>query len=342
MVGENSELEGYKTSTKSLPQEEFYDNLKEVHWEWAVIDPNNVNLVPNIREIKEESVLELAMSIREVGQLQPCIGDVIQSENGQTVRLIAGQHRYYAIKYLCENDYPIGIVMRIANRTLTSEEVLSIQMSENLQNKMTPEEDAETIHSFWKMSEEVYGKGKVSISYLARKMGRSPRKVSDSIRYVEELSPKVQEMVNIGVLPYSTALLLAKMMNGNNNNGNNDFYSEQVRTAIFLISKNYTTSEAEKYLRKRAKEKEIAGPLFSGEIWKEIKSNGYNIAIKDQASKEGRAAIGWFVRMEKAVSNLEQPYRVKFSDAIKKAMLELGVSLEEFYSNLEQMGAKFE
>jgi ParB/RepB/Spo0J family partition protein len=325
-----------------LESDSLENNLKDISWEWAEVSPEDVILASNIRDIETESVLELAMNIYEVGQLQPCIGDIVGQGEEKIIRLIAGQHRYHAIKYLCESGFPRNIVIRVANRELSNEEVLSVQMSENLQNKMTSEEDAKIIHSFWKSSQEIYGEDNISISYLARKMGRSPRKVSDSIKYVEELSPKVQKMVNTGVLSYSTALLLAKLDKLEKASENGDYYSEQVRTAMFLISKKYTTKQAEKYLKKKFKENELAGPLFTNEVWEEIKTNGYKIAIKDQSSKEGRAAAGWFVRMNNAISILEQPHKAEFSEAIKKAMSELNISLDQFYSNLEQMGVKLD
>ncbi len=332
MVGENSFLEN---------SDSFEKDTKNVTWDWLEVSIDDIIPAENIRPIDSESVESLAMSINEVGQLQPCIGDIVEYEGEKFVRLIAGQHRYYAIKYLCEIGVPRKIILRVANSELTAEEVLSIQMSENLQNKMTPEQDAKIIHSFWEGSKEIYGEGNVTISYIARKVGRSPRKVSDSIKYVEDLSPKVQKMVDEGVLSYSTALVLARLNKGEEIS-DKDFYSEQVRTAIFLISKKYTAQQARKYLERKEKESQSVGPLFSNEIWEEIKSNGYKVAIKDQASKEGRDAAGWFVRMYSAIAILEKPHQVEFSNAIKKAVKELGISLEKFNLNLEELGVKFE
>ncbi len=333
MVGEASSLED-----KDLIE----NGIKEVVWNWVEVDPYNVILANNIREIETEPMMELAMSINEIGQLQPCIGDIVEIEGEKFVRVIAGQHRYYAIKHLCDSGFPRKIIIRIADRELSNEEILSIQMSENLQNKMTPEQDAKIIHSFWQSSKEIYGKENITIAWLARRMGRSPKKVSDSIKYVEGLSPKVQEMVSGGVLPYSTALLLTKLDKKEDSTSGEDYYSEQVRTAVFLISKKYSTKQAETYLKRKANEKNLAGPLFGDEVWKEIKTNGHIIAIRDQSSREGRAAIGWFDRMFKTVSMLDDPAKVKFTKAIVNAVEETGLAREQFYAELEQLGVKFE
>ena len=111
-----------------------------------------------ILEIETEPMMELAMSINEIGQLQPCIGDIVEIEGEKFVRVIAGQHRYYAIKHLCDSGFLRKIIIRIADRELSNEEILSIQMSENLQNKMTPEQDAKIIHSFGKAVKKYMGR----------------------------------------------------------------------------------------------------------------------------------------------------------------------------------------
>lgn len=312
------------------------ENSEKIRWEWKEVYPEEVVLAENIRPIDSLVVEDLAMSIAEVGQLQPCLGDIIEIDGEITIRLIAGQHRYYAISLLCEKGLPRPIIMRVADRTLSPEEILSVQMSENLQNKMTPEQDAVAIHSFWIDAKRIYGENSLTIKDLARRLGRSPRKISDAIKYVEGLSPKVQQMVHAGVLPYSTALLLERL----GRSDTDDFHSEQVRTAIFLISQKYTTEQAKKYLERKSKEAEFSGPLFGDELWKELKKNGHRIAIRDSASREGRMAVGWFQRMLKSVSILDDPSKAEFSEAIQTSVEELGISLEDFFKNLDQMNVQ--
>ena len=309
---------------------------ERIYWKWEEIPIENVVLADNIRAIDDEVVEELALSILENGQLQPCIGDMLYTEDGEEIpRIIAGQHRYHAIRLLNEHDIYTPIIVRIANRNLTPEEVISIQMSENLQNKMTPEQDAKIIHSYWEGLTSIGQK--LTYIEISRKLGRSPKKVSDAIRYIEELSPKVQEMVGSSLLSYSTALLLTKLDKENLNGG---MYAEQVRVALFLISERYTANQTKKYLSQREKEKEFAGPLFTGEVWDSLKSNGYKIAIRDRASKEGKQAAGWFSKMTRAVSLLDNPSKAEFSSAIERAVVELGISLKDFYKELEEMGVE--
>lgn len=312
------------------------EKRKKIFWKLYEIETESSILVDNIRPIDPLVVEDLANSISEIGQLSPCIGDTIVTENGEFVRIIAGQHRFHAINLLHQKGEDIPLLARIANRTLNDEEILSIQMSENLQNKMTAEQDAKIIHSFWQKCCQLYGEEVVTLKYLSRKLGRSTQKISEAIKFVEDLSPKVQEMVQKGVLHYSTALLLTRL-DWKSENGN-DFYSEQVRTAVFLISQGYNKDEARRYLDKRIKEKSYTEPLFSNEVWKELKKNGYRIAIRDKSSKEGRNASGWFVRMIRTVSLLDEPSRVEFSEAIERSVEELGLSMEDFKNNLKSLG----
>lgn len=302
-----------------------------IKWEHMYISIEEITPVNNIRPIDSEVVEEIASSIPQTGQLQACIADI--GEDG--VRLLAGRHRYEAIKLLNERGYETGILVKLANRTLSEEEVLSIQMSENLHNKMTSAQEATIIHSFWFKMVEVYGRENISISMVAAKMGRSPRKISDAIKYVDGLSPKVQELVDSGNLSYSSALLLVGLET--NDDGQ---WGEQVRTAIQIISRNLNSKEAKKYIDKLNQESKFSGPLFDNEMWGKIKKNGHLISIKTEADREGRSAAGWFVRILSTVSKLEDSDRVELSDGITKTVGELGMSLDEFLEKVYLLNPK--
>ncbi len=302
-----------------------------IKWEHIYIPIDEITPVENIRPIDYEVVEEIASSIPQTGQLQACIADI--GENG--VRLLAGRHRYEAIKLLNDRGIETGILVKMANRTLSDEEVLSIQMSENLHNKMTSAQEATIIHSNWNKMVEVYGRENISISMVAAKMGRSPRKVSDAIRFVDGLSPKVQELVDSGNLSYSSALLLVGLETNSDSQ-----WGEQIRTALQIISKNLNTKDAKKYIDRLHQEMQFSGPLFNNELWGNIKKNGHIVSIKSQADREGRSAAGWFVRILSTISSLDDPERVELSDGIAKAIGELGMSLEEFVEKLYKYNSK--
>ncbi len=311
-----------------MERESSYESIK---WEHMYLPIEEITPVDNIRPIDYEVVEEIASSILETGQLQACIGDI--GEDG--IRLLAGRHRYEAIKVLNERGCDVGVLIRVANKMLSDEEVLSIQMSENLHNKMTSAQEATIIHGFWNEMIKIYGRENISISKVASKMGRSPRKTSDAIKYVEGLSPKIQELVDIGNLSYTSALLLVDLKNDSDSQ-----WGEQIRTALQIISKNLNTKDAKKYIDRLNHEMKFTGPLFDNEMWGNIKKNGHLISIKTDADREGRSAAGWFVRMLSTISKLEDPDRIELSDGIAKAVGELNMSLDDFIDKLCEFNPK--
>lgn len=306
-------------------------SIEPIKWEHIYISINEITPVDNIRPIDYEIVEEIASSIPVTGQLQACIADI--GDDGP--RLLAGRHRYEAIKLLNDRGIETDILVKLANRTLSEEEVLSIQMSENLHNKMTSAQEATIIHSFWYKMVGIYGRENISISMVAARMGRSPRKIADSIKYIEGLSPKIQELVDSGNLSYSSALLLAELET--NNDGQ---WGEQVRTAIQIISRNLNTKEAKKYIDKLNQENKFSGPLFDNELWGNIKKNGHLISIKTEADREGKNAAGWFVRILSTISKLDEPEKVELSNGLVKTVGDLGMSLEEFLNRIYELNPK--
>ena len=311
-----------------MEKENLYEPIK---WEHTYLSIDEIIPVENIRPIDYEIVEEIASSISVTGQLQACIADIGED----SIRLLAGRHRYEAIKLLNDRGYEVGILIKLANRTLSEEEVLSVQMSENLHNKMTSAQEATIIHSFWNQMIDIYGRENISLSMVAARMGRSPRKVSDAVKYIENLSPKVQELVDSGNLAYSSALLLSELKVHDNG-----YWGEQVRVALQIISKNLNSKEAKKYINTLNQESKFTGPLFDNQLWGEIKKNGYLLSIKSEADKEGRNAAGWFVRMLSTISKLDEPDRVEISNGIAKVIGELGMSLDEFNYNIKKYDYK--
>ena len=151
--------------------------------------------------------------------------------------------------------------------------------------------------------------------------------------YVENLSPKVKELVENKIIPYSVALLLSNL----DKDETKDLGSEQLRMAMFFLSQRYDKKKAEEYMKKRGNEKLLAGPLFGAE-WDPMEIKNHLLSLKKESYKEGYLASGWFVRMLRAISLLEDPSKARFSDAIKGSLKELGISLQEFNKSVEKHG----
>ena len=314
--------------------EEFLSDADpiRVRRETFLVPIEKIVLAENIRPFDYPFIEILKESIKEQGQLQECIGDVVMDENGEyLVRVVAGQHREKAIEMINAEGIPMFVRVSVADRTLDPEAIIGIQMSENLQNKMTSAQDAFIIHNFWRRLKEIRESngGSITKLELARKVGRSPETVSNSIKYIEDVNPIVQQLVDKRSLSYSLALLLSSIEKGNG------YESKQVSLAMLFIAKSYTLAQAEKHIRQLNAENGFAGPLFGGDEWEIMEIKNHMLAIRDEADREGRLAAGWFVRMVHAAKVVGGEQQVKVSEAIKNAVKDLDMSLEEFENSIK-------
>ncbi|MHC1716447.1 MAG: ParB/RepB/Spo0J family partition protein [Candidatus Dojkabacteria bacterium] len=318
--------------------------LKEEAIEWydASLSPFETVLTRNIRPIDMGTVLNLATNFLKHKQLQNCLGDFVELEDGtKLVRIIAGQHRYYAALLLRFMGYEFDLTAKISNRTLTDEEILSIQMSENLHNTMTPAQDAAVIHSFWEETKRLYGDSRRSLAYVAAKLGRSKEKVRDALRYIEELHPVVQSLVDRNALSYSTALRLTQFKKGAEDVAS----SEQIRYALSIVEKKLNTKNSEKWLKGREDLKKAisfgAEPLFNLESFDSTTLEGLIVRMKKSTSNEGLAAMKQLERIMKSISSIDRKSKLRFSDAIKNTLKELNISIEDFFNFLSENDIKF-
>lgn len=205
---------------------------EQLRWNTFLVPMEDIVLAENIRPFDWEFIDILKESIKEHGQLQECIGDVVLDGNGEyKARIIAGEHRTKAIEEINDEGEYTLVRVSLANKTLSPEEVVEIQMSENLQNKMTSAQDAVIIHNFWIRLKRIRDQesGVLTKGELARKVGRSVEVVSNAIKYIEDVNPLVQRLVDERTLSYSLALLLSGIDKGDG------YESEQLNMALFSL-----------------------------------------------------------------------------------------------------------
>lgn len=298
--------------------------LSRIYWVEKIIDVYEgiAETVDNIRPRNEDHVQELADNISEIGQLQPCLCDPAGPDFPlDTVRLIAGQHRRFAVEELCQRGEYTKLLIREASRRLTPEEVLSVQMSENLQHPMTPAQDAVVIHALWEKAREIYGPG-IKPKFLKGKIGRTEAKINNAIHFVEDVSQYVQMMVDSETLPYMTALALSKIKR-DPRDGN---WDEQLRLAVFFVSEKYTVGKAKEYIAKRigpkTKKETYQGTLFDSNAWKKTE-RPIDETVKIRANTEGTSAVNWFGTMQKVIENLPSNKKVLFTEAVTGAFKEV-------------------
>lgn len=333
-VGNVISLEDFRNSGES----------EELHYEIFNVPVERIVLADNIRPFDNDFIDTLAMSIHKHGQLQACIGDIVCDGEGTFVRLIAGQHRFKSIVKLNLEGEDIPVKISLANRELNPYEIIEIQITENLHNKMTPAQEAQVINGLWQKVRILKDNGgeKLSIAEFARSVSRSPATVRDAIKYIEGLSPVVQRLVDEKILPYTVSLLLTEAENiikGRDREKQytlEDVYREQLYLAQKFVTMNFTYDRAKKYIEQLKQESNFSGPLF-GDEWKKIEFASHIIAIRDESDKKGRDAAGWFVKIIRMVQLLPDTNKVEFSDAIENAIFELGMSRDEFEEKLRPL-----
>lgn len=196
----------------------------ESEYSWQVIeeDPDLLVLGPNMRGISQEKVEELVKSIALMGQVQECSGDTL--EDGR-IRVIAGQHRYWAVKLLNEliekhnSENPVEnpedeikrvkLRVRIADRQLSPYKMLDLQIAENLHEDLKPEEEAERIAELFEFYQVVEGE-KATVADFCRRVSRGETKVRNALKFVD-LDKRVKKLVEEEAILYWIATRLSKI-----------------------------------------------------------------------------------------------------------------------------------
>lgn len=327
--------------------EEVLDNLegleKGLRFESCLVSVGDIILADNIRPFDSDFIDTLSLSILEHGQIQECIGYELLRDDERFVVVIAGQHRFKAIERLNDKGYCIPVRVSIASRELSPIEIVKLQITENLHNKMTSAQEAEVIANLWSKIKAIKESNaeRPNMSEFARNVSRSVSTVRDAVKYVDGVSPVVQKIVDEGVLPYTQALLLADIddlspSEEGKNPSKESIEHKQLYFAELFVAKKFTLRKAKSYLESLRNEKGFSGSLF-GEDWKEMEVRNKIIAIRDESDKQGRDAAGWFVKMISLADVLDKSGKdINFSDAIRSAIVNLGYSLEDFKDRLRE------
>lgn len=156
-------------------------------------------IVPNPdqprREIGEESIQELAASIREHGVLQPVI---VQPLPDGRYQLVAGERRWRAARAAGLSTVPAVV------RQVSEEERLEMALVENVQREdISPLDEAMAYRTLM----ERFG---MTQEQVARKVGKSRTAVANTLRLLT-LEPEIQEGLQAGKISegHARALLMA-------------------------------------------------------------------------------------------------------------------------------------
>lgn len=305
--------------------------------------------VKNVRPYNALHIADLKESIKADGQLQAGIGDFFTDDNGcLQPRLIAGKHRKKAVEEINSEKDPEDPItlfeVKFYDKKLTARQIINIQMAENLQEKMTPAQDAVVIESMWQeyMENMDIEKEVAKMKEFAAQISRSVDVVKDAIKYVTEIDEKVQKLVDNKIISYSMALLLCGISKEKKGFG----VSDQLRYAQTFFMNKFTVKQAREYLKNRKmKVDESKMELEQKSVQFTFLENEDEAILKDHilslhyaSGMKVRENALWFVkavRMIKLLNNEE--IEAKFSVGIQKTIESLGFSITDFKKDLEPL-----
>ncbi len=242
---------------EKIQEGEVIQNLKVID-----VEPNRDQ--PR-RTFDEESIEELASSIKEYGVIQP----IIVTKQDDYYQIVAGERRWRASKKAGLSEIPA--IVREYDKQKNSE----IALIENIQREdLNPIEKAMAIR-------ELLDTYDLTQQKLADKLGISRSGLANSVRILN-LSPKVIELVKEGKLTEGHCKALLAV----------DDPEKQYQAAIHMIESGDSVREAEKQVR--IKKKKVSNDRYQP-IYREIETsfrNFFGTKVKlDDKQRSGKIII---------------------------------------------------
>lgn len=178
------------------PQQEQPENedTAPVMLRLSLVEPNRDQ--PR-KQFNDESLDELAQSIKQYGVIQP----IIVCKNGERYEIVAGERRWRAARKAGLKEIPVLI------KEYSREEIAEISLIENIQREdLSPIEEARA----YRQLIEDHG---LTQEALAQRVSKSRTAIANTMRLLN-LHPEVQEMLSDGRLSAGHARALLAVENG--------------------------------------------------------------------------------------------------------------------------------
>lgn len=221
----------------------------------------------------EDSLAELAASIKVQGVMQPILARAVDNTPGaERYEIVAGERRWRAAQLAGASEVPVLI------RSIPDEQALAMALIENIQREnLNPLEEAQGLQ---RLIDE-FG---LTHQQAADAVGRSRPATSNLMRLLQ-LSPSVQEMLMCGKLDMGHARALLPLAD-----------AEQVTVAQRIAQKGLSVREAERLVQhllnppKKTPEKEADRDLLR--LQEELSDGlGANVAIRTNKKGAGKVMI---------------------------------------------------
>ena len=189
------------------------------------IEPNREQPRKNF---EEESLNELAESIRQFGILQP----LLVKKKGERYEIIAGERRWRAAKLAGVKEVPVVV------RDYTDQEIMEIALIENIQRENL--NTIEEAQAYMRLIQEFHLKQEE----LGQRVAKSRTVIANRMRLLK-LAPEVQEMLAEGLLSEGHARAILGLEN----------LEQQVKAANDVVGMSLNVRETEKLVKKNAEYK---------------------------------------------------------------------------------------
>ena len=268
-----------KPNVQSEKKEKKAENVKEETGEIMVkinqVEPNRDQ--PR-KDFDEDSLMELADSIKQFGILQP----LIVKKKKDYYEIIAGERRWRAAKIAGIKEVPIIV------KEYTDQEIVEISLIENIQREnLNPIEEA---MAFKRLLEEF----NLKQDEVAERVSKSRTAVTNSMRLLK-LSKKVQQMIIDDMISTGHARALLAI----------DDEEQQYILANKIFDEKLSVRETEKLVKalknpkKEVKKQEPEHTFVYDNIEEQLKNIiGTKVSVNPKANGKGRIEIEYYSEEE--------------------------------------------
>ena len=237
----------------------------------TMVEPNGGQPRKNF---DEDSLMELAESIKQFGLLQPIL---VQDKKGH-YEIIAGERRWRAAKIAGLKEIPVII------KELTDQEVVEISLIENIQREnLNPIEEAQAY-------KRLLTEFNLKQDEVAERVSKSRTAVTNSMRLLK-LCDEVQQMVVNEMLTTGHARALLAIEDP----------EEQYRIAQKVFDEKLSVREVEKLVKKlnkpekpKKKENESLAIIYQNLEEKLKESLGRKVSISSRENGNGKIEIEFY------------------------------------------------
>ena len=268
-----------KPNVQSEKKEKKAENVKEETGEIMVkinqVEPNRDQ--PR-KDFDEDSLMELADSIKQFGILQP----LIVKKKKDYYEIIAGERRWRAAKIAGIKEVPIIV------KEYTDQEIVEISLIENIQREnLNPIEEA---MAFKRLLEEF----NLKQDEVAERVSKSRTAVTNSMRLLK-LSKKVQQMIIDDMISTGHARALLAI----------DDEEQQYILANKIFDEKLSVRETEKLVKalknpkKEVKKQKLEHTFVYDNIEEQLKNIiGTKVSVNPKANGKGRIEIEYYSEEE--------------------------------------------